>query len=236
MPSLTPYVNDLRTDDQLTTGAPRIDDWAELQQYFGTIVDRSKGWDITPEGKGCWFLDGFYVRSGVNSYITKVQNENETPLSYEVVIYRHWPDAPTQQHPPNPSYFPNADAGWTEGGEKGDTFGSGSVGGVNGGPDYIWVAASPPPAEPQHSDMAGKLGWMGDSDHVAPSPIFRFVTKQNGVPIPTPGDARIEIIINGTKVGYMPILTGILPPAWDSYQQVVDDDGNTLGFMEIKQG
>jgi len=235
MPSLTPFVDDQRTNEQITDNLPRLYTWDDLQQYFKCDIRRDMGWDITPEGKACWFLEGFYIRSGAATYITKVQKENGQPFP-DILVYRHWPDAPELPHVPHPNYHPNAVAGFTNGsGDAGSPYGGGSVVGGDGGPDDIWVSSSPPPQEPQRSDMAIKLGWFGGTDHVTPNPIFRYVTKQNGQPVPTLGDARIEIIINGERMGYMPIFTGTKPPDWNAYQQVIDDDGNTLGFMKIEQ-
>jgi hypothetical protein len=68
---------------------------------------------------------------------------------------------------------PCFDGGFTDdNGVIGMPYSHGSMGGPGGGPDVIWVSASPPGKQPQFSDAASGLGWIGGTDHLSPNPIF----------------------------------------------------------------
>jgi hypothetical protein len=108
-------------------------------------------------------------------------------------------------------------------------YGGGNIGGPDGGPDVIWLSASPEGKEPQYSDAASGLGWIGGTDHLNPNPIFQYVVKSSTTPPPTTGEYALEVVVNGQMVGYVPITTGTTGN--DAIWLV--KDGQRLGYSGI---
>ncbi len=198
------FINDVREDgDASLEPVPRITTFEELQFRFGLDIDYSLGRDRASNGQTYWAIVGFEVRVGIAAYLPQVQDANGNPLP-GIVIFRHWPGAPNLPGPINPQYFTKAEAAFSnESGTNGFGYEGGSVTGVNGGPDYIWLSADPPGGIRRHSDMASRLGWHGATDHLTPNPIFRPVVKNDGIDPPPNGNGDnnlIQLFINGEEV------------------------------------
>lgn len=195
------FVNDVRSsDDPSMELVPRIYTFSELKSIFGLDIDTSQGAQRTSVGKRYWALVGFEVRSGIASYLTQVKLISDKPAE-NILVFRHWPDAPELPTDIDPKYFSNADAGFTDSnGIKGDAYGGGSVTGANGGPDYIWVSSDPIQAGNRSgSDMACKLGWIGGTNHLTANPIFLDSLKEDDNSI-LPADNSIRLSIGGDVV------------------------------------
>lgn len=205
------FVNDVRTNEDASLNiVPRISSYEELQQYFGVEVERQFGWDVTPQGQACWKIVGFEVRTGVAAYIPQIKKEDGSPYP-EILTIRWWPDVDKYDQTVKPHYRlaenPKWDGGFTDAnGTIGMAYGGGSIGGPDGGPDVIWVSASPPGQQPQYSDAVSGLGWIGGTDHLNPNPIFQYTVK-GSTPTPT-GQIYLVNIQNGIITGYIPWIPG----------------------------
>jgi len=201
------FVNDVRPEgDESLNLIPRIETFEELQQHFGLDVVTGQGGDAVLDGQRYWRIIGFEVRTGVAAYLTQVKTSSGDPAS-TILVYRHWPDAPTFEQAPNPDYFLNGVGGFTDAnGVQGSGYGGGSVTGEDGGPDYIWCSADPPGGSRIASDMASKLGWIGGTDHLTANPIFQDVMKGStpppggGTPPPDIEGSTIKLVIGGETV------------------------------------
>jgi hypothetical protein len=230
------FVQDLRANNDASLGpVPRIETYEELVSIFHLTVDRSLGWDITPAGELCYKLVGFYLRTGVASYITKVRSASGSPLP-NILVFRNWPGAGQFSTPARPPYFPNGVGGFTNAeGDAGSPYGGDSAFGDNGGPDNIWPAIDPPGLPVQYADCAKKLGWHGATDHLTPNPIFQIVRKPGVTPPPTPGGEKRIVIVNpdGTAFGSLTLSDGIGP---SGIKKLVVMDGITpVGFAAIQE-
>ena len=203
--SMSIFVNDVRANDDSLNLIPRIETYEELKTVFGLTIDTSQGEQRATVGQRYWALVGFEVRTGIAAYLSQVQNKDGTPAK-DILVFRHWPDAPQLPATVDPDYFQNAVAGFTDSnGIQGSPYEAGSVTGENGGPDYIWLSWIPPGGLRSGSDMASRLGWIGGTDHLTANPIFRVVIKGDGSttpPIPPiiPGDNTIQLVIGGEIV------------------------------------
>lgn len=198
------FVNDVRANDDASLALiPRIETFEELKGAFGLDVDRSKGEQRVTVGQRYWRLVGFEVRTGISAYMTQVKIADGGPAS-NILVFKHWPNAPNLPAPIDPDYFSNAEAGWTDAnGIQGSPYGGGSVTGEDGGPDYIWLSSDPPSGTRIGSDMASRLGWIGGTDHLTANPIFKDVLKGDGGTTPPPiipGDNTIQLVIGGETV------------------------------------
>lgn len=194
-------VNDLKVTDKRPHGhaseaiVPRIMSYDVLRRYFGVTVDASKGWDATPIGGSCWRVVGFVVEAGVPVFAPKVMDSNQRALP-QILVFRHWRDAPTLDVRPNPFYFGNAVTMWTkETGAAESPFGHGSRIAGNGspGPDSFWVAASPAGQGPQYSDCVHGMGWVSGTQYCVANPVFQEMVKPEVRPQPQPGQGNGNI-------------------------------------------
>jgi hypothetical protein len=185
-------VNDVRaSNDASLTLVPRIETFEKLKEVFGLDIDTSKGGDRAQNGQRYWKIIGFEVRTGISAYMTQVKTASGGPAA-NIVVFRHWPDAPNLPAGTNPDYFPNAAGGWTDAnGIQGSPYGDGSVTDANGGPDYIWLSSDPSGAARIGSDMAARLGWIGGTDHLTANPIFQDTLK--GSTPPSGGGSRLVV-------------------------------------------
>jgi len=87
------------------------------------------------------------------------------------------------------------------------------------------VSASPPGEQPQTSDAAMNLGWIGGTDHITANPIFQYSVR--GVP-PGPGDDPTDPPDDPTDP---PI---ILPPGDDVHTVEVAVDGQVVSTVRFK--
>lgn len=174
------FVNDVRQAGDSSLGpVPRITTYTQLQQVFGLTVDRSKGWDACPAGKQCWKLVGFEVRPGAAEFIAQVKGLDGNLSNVSILTNFNWPNAP-HEYDPAPVYFTNCVGGWTNGGRVGFPYGAEGMVQPGGGPYSIWPNNAPPNLEPQYSDCAKRLGWLGGTDHLTPNPIWQLTIKPGG--------------------------------------------------------
>lgn len=194
--------------------------YEEARNYFGFRHVQTRGWDVTEVGEACWKMIGITIYEGIVVYRPFILNATGGPMG-DIVVFRHYPGAPQFPIVINPEYYTSGNYGITE--TSGDKFGvvefDSHIIGTEGGPDSIWVSASPNNLPPQHSDMIEGLGWMGGTNHVAVSPIFQWVVKEN-VP-PGPGQFRLADIVDGKIKKYIDFING--PPPVES---------NTLALMD----
>jgi len=168
-----------------------------------------------PPGQAYWQFIGVSINDGIAAYRVQVRDlsGNGAP---NILVLRNYTTAPKFPAPITPAYFPNGEAGFTEGG--GDKFGArefgyggSSVTGTAGGPDSFWVSASPNGQQPQYSDLALGFGWLGGTNHLNPSPIFQYTIKSD-VPVPPPTTTGRFVLANigpdGKIVAYIPFITG----------------------------
>lgn len=202
------FVNDVRANNDASLSlVPRIETFEELQERFGLDIDTTKGGDRANDGQRYWKLVGFEVRTGIASYLTQVKNINGGPAA-DILVFKHWPDAPDLPSGVDPDYFPNAEGGFTDGsGVQGSPYGGGSVTGADGGPDYIWLSSDPPGGTRIGSDMVAKLGWIGGTHYLTANGIFKDTLK--GGVLPPIGSSRLVVYDQtGNEVGYTPLITG----------------------------
>jgi hypothetical protein len=204
------FVNDVRANDDNSLGlVPRIETFEELKQVFGLDVDTSLGGDVVTAGQRYWKLVGFEVRTGVAAFLTQIKDQTGNPAD-QILVYNHWPSAGQLPSSPNPPYFPNGGAGFTDGnGVQGAPYSGGAVTGENGGPYYIWPSADPPGGARIASDMASRLGWIGGTDHLTANPIFQDTLKGGTTPPPSGDEAKLVVFDNdGNLVGSVALVTG----------------------------
>ncbi len=199
------FVNDVRvSDDASLELVPRIETFEGLQQAFGLEVNISQGKAKANDGERYWQLVGFEVRTGIAAYLPQVKTMSNDPAP-NIIVFRHWPDAPPFASPVDPGYFSNGVGDFTnQDGIMSFGYGGGSVTDEDGGPDYIWPSADPLGGDRIASDMASKLGWIGGTDHLTANPIFQDVMKGSEPPPPGNGggniDNTIKVIVNGETV------------------------------------
>lgn len=224
------FVDDLRANnDPSLSVVPRVTSFDQLKSIFHLDILTSKGWSVTPANQLCYKLVGFYLRTGVAEYIPKLQDTNGNPLK-DIVVFRNWPGAPKPPQTPKPDYFANAVGGFTNAnGDAGFPYGGGSVMQDNGGPDNIWPAIDPAGGKVFFADCAVRLGWHGATDHLTPNPIFRVVKKSGDIPPPVEGEYRFDLIVNGVKVGYIPVVS---ESSKVSYLELFKGD-TSLGKVEV---
>lgn len=200
------FVNDVRAnDDASLTLVPRIETFEKLKEVFGLDIDTSKGGDRAQNGQRYWKIIGFEVRTGIAAYMTQVKTASGGPAA-NIVVFRHWPDAPNLPAGTNPDYFPNAVGGWTDAnGIQGSPYGDDSVTGANGGPDYIWLSSDPSGGARIGSDMATRLGWIGGTDHLTANLIYQDVLKGS---TPSSGAKLVIFDVNGDFVGQVNLVSG----------------------------
>lgn len=187
-----PSVVDLRTDENPSLAlVPRINNYAELQQYFGVSVNRSKGWDICPVGQWCWKLYEYSVRTGSSGFISQFYKADGSP--YEGVrVASTWPTAPLapggEQLVPDYAYQTNHGvAGWTNAnGDIGQTIDGAHIGIGGPGPIRIWPMIPAPPNQPQYADGSFGHGWIVNTDHLLCSGRWRLTLKTESSPTPPP--------------------------------------------------
>ena len=224
------FVNDVRANDDVSLALiPRIETFEELQERFGLDIDTTKGGDRANDGQRYWKLIGFEVRTGIAAYLTQVKNINGGPAA-DILVFKHWPDAPDLPSGVDPDYFSNAVGGFTDGnGIQGSPYSGGSVTGPDGGPDYIWLSSDPPGGTRIGSDMASKLGWIGGTDHLTANPIFQDTLK--GGVLPPIGDSRLVVYDQtGNEVGYTPLLTG----SGSGGRIALVTDGQEQSYVELE--
>lgn len=198
------YVNDVRaSDDESLNLVPRITTFEKLKQVFGLDVDTSLGGDVAQSGQRYWKLVGFEVRTGVAAFLTQIKDKDGNPAE-KILVYNHWPSAPSLPGSADPPYFANAAGGFTDAsGVQGAPYGGGAVTGPDGGVYAIWPSADPQGGTRIASDAAIKLGWIGGTDHLTANPIFQDVLKEGGQPPPGVDTARLVVYdTEGNEVGY----------------------------------
>lgn len=198
------YVDDLRADnDNSLDLVPRINTFAQLQEWFKLAVLTTKGGDLVQPGEKYFRLVGFYLRTGAAAFIPIVLDENGNPLR-DIFVWASWPDAPVfpQGSRVEPDYSENGGGvgGFTnENGDIGFGYGGGAVVGGDGGVYRIWVSADPPGKPRQRADCAIKLGWFGGTDHLTANPIFQVVEAGGDIP-PSSGEHYIAVVVDGQEV------------------------------------
>lgn len=226
------FVDDVRAaDDPSFEAVPRIESFSELKSIFGLDVDTSLGYDAVSVGEWYWKIVGFEVRTGPKTYITQVKEADGSPAE-QILVFRHWPDAPRLPNSIKPPYFNNGVAGFTnQNGHQGMEYTETSVIGPNGGPDYIWLSSDPPGGLRKGSDMAARLGWHGATNHLTPNPIFQAAQKTDGPTIPPSGiNPRLVVYdAQGNQVGYTPLLTG----SGDGGRIALVVDGEEVGHTRL---
>ena len=196
--ALVPYVKDLRADGdsslQVTNG--KIETWDKLKALFNLDVRRDLGWDACPQGKWCWQLVGFEVRTGAPEFIPKVLQTDGKP-AHNILVYENWSTAEQPSVEATPPYFTRYVAGWTDSnGVVGFPYSGGGVVEQPGGPFAIWPSNSPPGEEPQYADCAIRLGWLGGTDHLSPNPVFQLLSKSGGGSTPVPPAPGEDVLSN----------------------------------------
>lgn len=204
------FVNDVRDDEDASLALiPRIETFEELQEAFGLDVNRSEGEQRATNGQRYWRLVGFEVRTGVAAFLPQVKTVTGAPAA-DIIVFRHWPDAPNFPPGIDPAYFSNGEGDFTDiNGIKGIPYGGGDVTGADGGVNYIWCSSDPPGGARIGSDMATKLGWIGGTDHLTANPIFRDTLKGATTPPPGVDEAKLVVYDNdGNIVGYVALAVG----------------------------
>lgn len=226
----------------------RMSNWNDAVREMKVGVSKTYGYDACNDGEKYWRLAKVEVSVGPANYTVKLLSESGSPVP-SILVFNNWPDASQMTGgSPNPPYFPNSDAGFTNSnGTIGFSFGGGNVVGPNGGPNNIWVSSDPPsaPNARRWSDCLTNLGWAGGTDHLTLHPTFVLTTKVPEVIAPPPGGdgngSTGDVINRGDYI----IVTGMtytLPdgakvhPVYWNPDAVVADDFTPIEGVTYKYG
>jgi hypothetical protein len=211
-------LNDVRAANSNSWGlVPRVSTVAELQKFMPFVILRDQGWDRAKEGEWVLALVELELRDGAASYIAYARDKDGKNL-YNIEMARWWPGAPGSK-PLSPNYAPDrfnsAVIGKTDGNKAsvGFPYGGGDAAGVGQpGVGYVWPLLS---QGFSHADGLGKLAWVAGTNHLNVNGVWKLVQKTNNVPSsptfpspnpgPAPGVSYLEIVIDGKRVGQIPV-------------------------------
>lgn len=196
-------------------------DFDRLQTHWKFEILFDFGHNRAADGQLFWAVDTIEVKAGPSTLQPQVRDLNGNLITTPpgILLFNHWPGAPTIGFAADPQYFDNAVVGFTEGnGTLGWGFGPDSwinaadPSSHNGGPFSVWASAHPPDFQPVQdrvvgSDCLSKIGWW--DEHIILNPVFKIMRKGGTLPPSAEGAKLVVFDVLGNLVGEVTLQLGV---------------------------